>query len=53
MPMPDQNRAALRERLGMLLLGLAIGCVLVGLILTVKAQMAGRHAAQQPAGPSK
>ncbi len=38
MPMPDQDRAAFRERLGMYILGIAIGCVILGIIFTMRSQ---------------
>ena len=50
MPMPDQNRAAFRERLGMYLLGIAIGFVILGLIFTMRKQAASR--VQPPPSPT-
>lgn len=40
MPMPDQNRAAFRERLGMFALGVAIGFVILGLIVAMRQRSA-------------
>jgi uncharacterized membrane-anchored protein YhcB (DUF1043 family) len=44
----------LRERLGMYVLGIAIGCVILGLIFTMRNQAARQQqAAQRPATPQQ
>lgn len=45
--LPDQKRSAFRERLGTYLLGLAIGCCIVGFIFYGRYQAKQRQAAQQ------
>jgi hypothetical protein len=49
MPMPPQDRSPFRERLGMYVLGIAIGCVILGLIFTMRNQAARRQQAARNA----
>ena len=47
----DPKRAAFRERLGMYLLGLAIGCAILGVIFTMRRQAAPPSPPALPTGP--
>ncbi len=49
MALPTQQRSAFRERLGTYLMGVAIGCMIVGFMLYGRSQAKQRQAAERAA----
>ncbi len=48
---PPASTSAFRERLGMYLLGIAIGCAILGFIFSMRRQAMQQPGAQNPAPP--
>ncbi len=53
MALPVQQRSPFRERLGTYLMGVAIGCMIVGFMLYGRSQAKQRQAAERAAAESQ